>query len=157
LVEEEVEFVVIGGFAAVALGVPYITRDIDLCYNPEPVNIARLERALAPLHPRIREHGLTHEEAGKLSFRLDERTLQQTTMLALQTDAAELDLISTVLGVGNYMQVRNAAITIEAFGFQLLVLDLPALIASKRATGRTKDLLLLPQIEAIFRFREEDK
>src|ERR671939_281790 len=96
LVQEQVEFVVIGGFAAVALGVPYITRDIDLCYNPEPANIARLEHALAPLHPRLRVHGLTDEEAGMLPFQLDKRMLQQTAILTLQTDAAELDLMSTV-------------------------------------------------------------
>jgi hypothetical protein len=135
--------------------VPYVTQDIDLCYNPEPANIARLECALTPLHPRLRVHGLTDEEARMLPFQLDKRTLQQTAILTLQTDATELDLMSTVPGVGNYMQVRDAATSVEAYGFQLLVLDLPGLIASKRAARRPKDLLLLPEIEAILRLREE--
>ena len=43
------------------------------------------------------------------------------------------------------------------FGCELLVLDLPALIASKRASGRPKDLLLLPEIEAALRLREQKK
>ena|SRR5437762_1849926 len=154
LVQEQVEFVIIGGFAAVVLGVPYVTQDIDLCYNPERANIARLERALAPLHPRLRVHGLTDEEARMLPFQLDKRTLQQTAIMTLQTDVAELDLMSTVPGVGNYVQVQNAATTIEVFGLQLLVLDLPALVASKRAAGRPKDLLILPEIEALLRLRE---
>ena len=81
LAEEQVEFVIIGGFAAVSLGVPYVTQDIDLCYNPESANIARLERALAPLHPRLRVHGLTDEEARALPFQLDRRTLPQTAIL----------------------------------------------------------------------------
>jgi hypothetical protein len=50
LVDERVDIVLIGGFAAVALGVPYVTQDIDLCFNPEPANVARLARALEPLH-----------------------------------------------------------------------------------------------------------
>src|SRR4051794_22957581 len=38
-----------------------------------------------------------------------------------------------------------------------MTLDLPALIASKRAVGRTKDLLALPQIEAALRLRDADQ
>ena len=68
--QEQVEVVIIGGFAAVALGVPYVTQDIDLCYNPESANILRLERALAPFHPRLRVQGLTDEEASLLPFQL---------------------------------------------------------------------------------------
>ncbi|MDQ2742952.1 MAG: hypothetical protein M3Z66_11750 [Chloroflexota bacterium] len=30
LVAEQVDVVIVGGFAAVALGVPYVTQDIDL-------------------------------------------------------------------------------------------------------------------------------
>ena len=38
-----------------------------------------------------------------------------------------------------------------------MTLDLPALIASKRAVGRTKDLLVLPQIEAALRLRDAEQ
>ncbi|GAC1616251.1 MAG: hypothetical protein NVS4B11_04150 [Ktedonobacteraceae bacterium] len=98
LFDKQVEFVLIGGFAAVVLGVPYLTQDIDLCYNPDPANIVRLERALAPLHPRLRVQGLTDEEAARLPFQLDKRTIQQAPILTLQTDVVELDLMSTVPG-----------------------------------------------------------
>lgn len=155
LAQEQVEIVIIGGFAAVALGVPYVTQDIDLCYNPDPANIVRLEHALAPFHPRLRVQGLTDEEASVLPFRLDRHTLQHAPILTLQTDVTELDLMSKVPGVGNYLQVQEASAKIEMFGCELLVLDLPALIASKRASGRPKDLLLLPEIEAALRLREQ--
>jgi hypothetical protein len=39
----------------------------------------------------------------------------------------------------------------------MAVLDLPALIASKRAAGRPKDLLILPQIEATLRLRGQSE
>jgi hypothetical protein len=35
------------------------------------------------------------------------------------------------------------------FGVQCLVLSLDALINTKRAAGRTKDLLVLPELEAL--------
>ncbi len=56
VVAEHVDIVLIGGFAAVALGVPYITQDVDLCYNPEPANRgAPLPRAAhKQTDPRIR-------------------------------------------------------------------------------------------------------
>jgi hypothetical protein len=155
LTDEQVEVVLIGGFAAVALGVPYVTQDIDLCYNPDPANIARLSRALTPLHPRLRVQGLTDEEAQALPFVLDERTLQQAAILTLRTDAGDLDLMSNVPGVGDFAQVYSASVTLTVFGYQLMVLDLPALIASKRAAGRPKDLAILPQIEATLRLRDK--
>jgi len=155
LTHEQVEVVLIGGFAAVALGVPYVTQDIDLCYSPDPANIARLSRALTPLHPRLRVQGLTDEEARAFPFQLDERTLQQTAILTLRTEAGDLDLMSSVSGVGDYAQVRAASVALTVFGYQLMVLDLPALIASKRAAGRPKDLAILPQIEATLRLRDQ--
>ncbi len=156
LMAEQVDFVLIGGFAAVVLGVPYVTQDIDICYSPEKTNLTRLQRALAPLHPRLRIEGLTDEEAQALPFQLDERMLQQSPILTLRTDVAELDMMTTVPGVGSYEQVKEASTKIEVFGPQLLVLDLPALIASKRAAGRPKDLLILPEIEATLRLRKQE-
>lgn len=156
LIDEQVEVVIIGGFAAVVLGVPYVTQDIDLCYNPETTNIVRLERALSPLHPRLRVQGLVDEEAAKLPFQLDKRTLQQTSILTLQTDVTELDLMSNVPGIGDYTKVKSASTTVQVSGYDMQVLDLPALIASKQAAGRPKDLLLIPEIEAILRLREQE-
>jgi hypothetical protein len=61
----------------------------------------------------LRVEGLSDEEARLLPFHLDERTLQQTAMLTLQTDVAELGLMSAVKGVGEYARVRQAAVEIE--------------------------------------------
>lgn len=156
LAAQEVEFVVIGGVAAVMLGVAYVTQDIDICYNPEPSNIDRLIQALSPLRPRLRVHGMTDEEAQALPFHLNIQTMQQTEIMTLSVDAAELDIMHFVPGVGNFTKVRQASILVPLPGFEVLVLDLPALIESKRAAGRTKDLFILPQIEATLRLREEE-
>ena len=149
-----VEIVLVGGLAAVALGVPIVTQDVDLCFNPDPENVERLAEALAPFHPRLRIEGMTDDQARTLPFRLDNRTLQRSLILTLQTDVGALDLLASIDGVGAYQEVRAAAVEVEIAGAPLLVLDLPAIIVSKRAAGRPKDFAVLPQIEATLRLRD---
>ena len=157
VVAEQVEVVLVEGFAAVSLGVPYITQDVDFCYNPTPANLTRLVKALAPLHPRLRVSGMTDEEAAALAFHFDEHAVRQSPMMTLRTDAGDLDLLSAVSGIGSYDQVRAASVSIELFGATISVLDLPGFVAAKRAAGRPKDLLALPQIEAALRLREQQR
>jgi hypothetical protein len=43
-----VEFIIIGGMAAVAHGSAYLTLDLDLCYSRKAENLEKLAQALAP-------------------------------------------------------------------------------------------------------------
>jgi hypothetical protein len=52
LLERDVNFVVIGGYAATLHGSAYLTRDLDICYERTPENMERLVSALRPYHPR---------------------------------------------------------------------------------------------------------
>lgn len=131
-----------------------VTQDVDFCYNPDPANLTRLVAALAPLHPRLRVAGMTDEDTAALPFHLDARALQQSPILTLRTDAGDLDLMSAVAGVGAFDKVCAASVDVDLFGYRIPVLDLPGLIAPKRAAGRAKDLLALPQIEATPRLRD---
>ncbi len=45
--------------------------------------------------------------------------------------------------------MRSHAITVTAFGRELLLLDLPWLIHVKRAAGRPKDLEVIAELEAL--------
>ena len=54
LVRNEVEFVVIGGVAAVAHGSVYVTYDLDFCYSRAAANLQKLVAALGPLNPQLR-------------------------------------------------------------------------------------------------------
>ena len=152
--DHRVDAVVIGGIAAVALGVPCVTKDVDICYDPQPENTARLVTALRAVNARLRVARMSDEEAQALPFSLDERSLKDAEMLTLQTDVGALDLVQVLPGIGGYQEVRAAAVEVEAFGVSVPVLDLPGLIANKTATARPKDLVTLPLLEATLRERQ---
>jgi hypothetical protein len=65
--------------------------------------------------------------------------------------------MDAVPGVGTYAEVQAMAVGVDVSGVRVMTLDLPALIASKRAMGRTKDPLALPQIEAALRLRDAEQ
>lgn len=82
-----VEFLVIGGQAAVLHGSPIPTYDIDLCYRRTPENLERLAEALRELHPTLR--GAPPD----LPFRLDAQSLALGANFTFNTDEGPLDLL----------------------------------------------------------------
>ena len=51
LIRGEVNFVVVGGFAAIAHGATLTTQDLDICCSFQGDNLRRLLAAVADLHP----------------------------------------------------------------------------------------------------------
>ena len=135
--------VVVGGLAAVLHGASVVTADLDVCYAPTDNARKRLAVALAPTspYPRGIERGLP--------FVWDERTLESSPLLTLMTAEGDVDLLTAVPGVGGYDAVRERSVAMRVGGTNLRVLALDALIDAKRAMGRPKDLLVLPELEAI--------
>jgi len=122
LVDTQVEFAIIGGWAAILHGSSYLTNDLDLCYSRAPENLQRIAAALAPFHPRLRE------VPGDLPFVWDERTLANGTVFTLATDLGPIDLLAEVAGIGGFDQVVAKSISVPAFDRIVRALDLPALI-----------------------------
>lgn len=88
-------------------------------------------------------------------FLWDEVTLRDSTLLALQTDIGEIDLLAEVTGLGTHEEVKQHAITIQAFERNVVTLDLPALIRAKCAAGREKDLFGLDELESLLEAGDE--
>ena len=143
LTQHQVEFVIIGGVAVSAHGSSYLTFDLDVCYARTRENLKRIVTALASYNPRPRDF------PKDLPFVWDERTLQQGTSFTLDTDLGKIDLLGEVKGIGTYREAEAVSVVMSLFGFECRVLSLDALIESKRAAGRTKDLLVLPELEAL--------
>ena len=141
--ESAVNFIVVGAYAAVLHGSVQVTQDIDICYERSPDNLKRLAAALAPYHPRLR--GISSE----LPFVLDERTLKQGMNFTFRTEVGDIDLLGELSGVGQFSELARDAVSIELYGMRIRVASLDALIRSKRAAGRGKDLAALPELEAL--------
>jgi hypothetical protein len=147
----DVEFIIVGGVAMNLHGSAHATFDLDICYNRERANLKRVVAALATYHPRLR--GLPEN----LPFIWDEQTLRSGTNFTFATDIGDIDLLGEVAGVGSYSDALASSVPMRFYGVECRVLTLDSLIASKRAAGRTKDLLALPELEALREVAEENE
>ncbi|HEX4136169.1 MAG TPA: hypothetical protein VHY84_16265 [Bryobacteraceae bacterium] len=80
--------------------------------------------------------------------------LRNATVLTLQTDIGEIDLLAEVAGLGGWDDVKSRSIDIDAFDRHISILNLPSLIQAKRAAGREKDLAALPELESLLEASE---
>lgn len=144
----DADFIIIGGFAAILNGSARNTVDLDVCFSRAKANLTRIKTALAPFHPRPRGF------AKELPFVWDEAILQNCTVLTLQTDLGDVDLLAEVAGIGDYEAVKAQSKMVDAFEQRIAVLDLRGLLAAKLAAGRTKDLSIIPELESLLEAEE---
>jgi hypothetical protein len=147
LVALNVDFVVVGGIAAIGHGSPTYTRDLDITYAPDDINLQRLGEVLVGLGARLR--GV----ADDVPFIPDGRTLRRTRVLTLDTPAGPIDLLAAPDGAPIYEQLRDRATPATVSGVDVLIASIDDLIAMKRAAGRPKDLVAVEELEAIKRLR----
>ena len=142
LADSGLEFVIIGGFAAVTHGSALLTRDLDICVVLTDETVAKLRTILADWHPK---HRLTPQ---KLSF-LEFPTQGPVENLYLETDFGVVDILSSVLGVGDFARLQESAEAFAIGGRTYQVISLEDLIVAKEAVGREKDLLAAKELRAI--------
>lgn len=141
--EHAVECVIIGGVAATLHGSTILTNDLDVCYARDLANLERLTNALRSVHARLRN------APEDLPFILDTGTLRKGFNFTFTTDVGSLDLLGEVRGLGYFADVLEESAMFELFGYRFPVLDLAKLIIAKRTAGRAKDLIAIPELEAI--------
>lgn len=149
LADAGLEFVLVGGFAAVTHGSFHLTRGVDVCAVLTEDNVAKLRQALGEWHPT---HRMTSQ---KLSFLLYPQAGEQVNNLYLQTDLGMVDILTSIKGVGGFTRLNAAAEEIEVDGQKVRVISLADLITAKEAMGREKDLLTAKELRAIAAKRRE--
>lgn len=143
LTDAGVEYILVGGMAATVHGSARLTRDVDVVYARTPANIERLVSALAPHAPYLRG------APPGLPFVWDERTVSRGLNFTLTTALGDIDPLGEITGGGGFDQLLPRSHRVDIFGRAVLCLDLPALIAVKRAAGRPRDLEAVAELEAI--------
>jgi predicted nucleotidyltransferase len=143
LADAGVEFVVVGGYAGVIHGSALITNDVDVCAVLSETNVDKIRTALADLKP---VHRMTQR---KLSFLVHPPPGQSMANLYLETEGGVIDILSSVLGVGDFARLKDRAVEAVVFGRKCAIISLDDLIAAKEAMGREKDLLAVKELRAI--------
>jgi hypothetical protein len=143
LTRHKVEFIVIGGAAAIAHGSARLTQDLDIVYKRSPANLERLVTALSPYRPYLRG------APDGLPFTFDRGTLARGLNFTFRTTVGDIDTLAEMAGGGSYEDLLPDTFEIEMFGVRCHCLNLRQLIRAKRAAGRTRDLEALAELEAI--------
>jgi predicted nucleotidyltransferase len=142
-----VEFIIVGGAAAIAHGASRLTEDLDIVYRRTDENIRRLTAALASASPYLRG------APPGLPFHWDERTVRSGLNFTLATKYGALDLLGEITGGGDYDKLVSDCIELQIFGVNCFCLSLEKLIAVKRAAGRPKDFDAIAELEQILERR----
>jgi hypothetical protein len=124
-------------------GSALFTKDLDVCYARNQGNLERLARALQSVHAKLRNAPLD------IPFILDAETLRRGLNFTFATDVGSLDLLGEVRGVGFYEEVKSGSQRLDLFGYSFAVIELGKLITAKRTAGRPKDMLVVPELEAL--------
>ena len=154
LARHGVDYVLIGGFAAVAHGAPHITNDLDITPNDDLNNLERLSAALEDLDAHVRAD---HEGGETFEFRHDASSLKNQAILHLTTRAGNLDVTFVPSGTRGYRDLRRDAVEISVDSVPVVVASLADVIRSKEAANRPKDRAALPVLRRLLEEQSEDR
>jgi hypothetical protein len=129
LVDNNVEFMLVGLSAATLQGAPVVTQDIDLWFKDlnDPAFHRSIQEVDGTYIPPFQHHPP-----------------------ALVGASLELfDIVTHMTGLGSFDEERNFCVLIPFEGFNAPVLTLERIIQSKRAANRKKDQLVLAVLEDV--------
>jgi hypothetical protein len=137
----QVEYIVIGAFAAIAQGVPIeATRDIDFTPRNTIENLQSLSDALYELKAKIRVAELPEG----LDFSHTGASLGQSTIWNLICEFGEFDLFFNPGAFPNgFDDLLPGSLVADIAGTPARLAALSDIITSKEAAGRPKDLRVL--------------
>jgi len=143
LTRHRVDFVVVGGVAAVLHGAPVTTFDLDTLIRVEDRNADRLLDALHELDARFRGHSPT--------LRPTKRDVLAGGHLLLLSDAGPLDILGFIGMNSRYEDLRQEVVRLTIEDREVEVLGLDELIRQKKALGRAKDEAAVRLLEEVAR------
>jgi hypothetical protein len=133
--EAGVEYLFLGKSGAILLGYPGTTQDVDVFPARTAENGRRIARAL---------RGLGFD----ISAALEAEMVAGKDFVQIKTGPFDVDLVFAPDGINSFAEAQARGVTVGIFR----VASLRDIIASKRASGRQKDMNELPLLES---FRTE--
>lgn len=155
-----VQYLVVGGVAAIAHGAQRPTADLDCLALRTADNLDRLARALRELRARLRVDGLSDTEAAALRVHVDADTLGRLEISTWRTDAGDLDVLADLPDARGhrlaYRELMERADRQDFHGVAVHVAALDDIIASKEWADRPKDREALPELRRLAADAAED-
>jgi hypothetical protein len=128
--DEKVDYLFIGKSGAILLGYPGTTQDVDVFPARSPENGLRIVAAL-------RKIGFD------LNPELEREIVAGKDFVQIKTGPFDVDLVFAPDGIDSFAEAKKRSLTEGIFR----VANIRDIIASKRASGRKKDLIELPLLE----------
>ena len=132
LTRHEVEYILVGGLAAIVQGAPVLTYDLDIVFLKTAENLPRLLAALQEIDARYVDPAgryIVPDEDKLASFRLHQ----------LVTSLGPLDVMEKIGAGMSYTDLLPDTQVSEISGVDVRVLGLEKIILSKEQADREKD------------------
>lgn len=155
--DNDVEYVVVGGSAAILWGAQRATRDVDCVTDRTAENFRRVCDALRQMgNPRLRIEGVDDETATELSKQLlHPDFFARTAASTWRTDSGSIDILSEIPGLDGepvpYVDLRARATFVPTSEVRIPVASLDDIIDSKTNADRAKDREALPELHELRR------
>lgn len=137
LTRHEVDFIIVGGIAAILQGSPLTTEDLDIVYLASAENTDRLARALSDLEAYY------FDPAGR-HIKPDASRLASLKIHLLKTNCGRVDVMRTVGKDLTYPDLLAKTESFDIAEFRVRVLELATIIETKESCARPKDEYQLP-------------
>lgn len=124
--ENDVKYLLIGGYAVGYYGYPRATNDMDVWIAIHPQNAQRVVNTL-------KEFGFDHPELTPELF------LQENKIIRMGHPPMRLEISTGISGV-EFDECYAGRIVDELDGVEISIISLPDLKTNKKAAGRLKDL-----------------
>jgi len=135
LVENDVKFLVVGGYAVAVHGFPRYTGDMDVLIALNPKNAERVVRV-------FEKFGFGEMGISKADF------LEKDTIVEIGREPNKIQVLTGIDGV-EFSAAYGNRIEVDTDGLRIPFIGLDELLKNKAASGRNKDLIDLDELKRI--------
>lgn len=147
LSRHEVEYILVGGLAAIVQGAPILTFDLDIVFLKTPENLPRLLAAFLEIKACYLDPAGRHIVP-------DEDKLEGLRMHRLRTELGPLAAMETIGHGLAYADLIGDTEVMEVAGVNVRVLGLKTIILSKEQADREKDRATLHILRRILHLKQ---
>lgn len=139
-----IEFILVGGLAAVAQGAPISTFDMDIVHRQTDDNIRKL-------HLLLKSIGATQRRPDDKILKPTEEDLKEKEHILLNTRLGPLDVLAYIEKGLGFDELIKDTVEIRFEGYKVYVLSLETIVKLKRDSKDPKNSYRMPILEETLR------